>query len=283
MLKIAHISDLHFSKISYNPLQFFSKRCVGNFNLLFFRKRFYNEKQLYSLIDHFKSLQIDYVIATGDFTSTSSKEEFAMAKQFFDLLDKNNIKFILVPGNHDNYTKKAYKNSSFFKCFSMVPKKINSFALNDNWWFVGLDTTLPTHWLSSAGLFSKTIEDELSKSLEKIPKDKFILMANHFPLFPNDSRRKILKRSEDLLKLIQKHNNIKLYLHGHTHRRSIADLQGSSLPIVIDSGCTAHTEFGFWSFIELDSALKITSYKHTQNVWNKDRESCFSFLNSKKL
>ena len=38
-LRIAHISDLHFAKLSLNPFQIFSKRFIGNANSLLSRKK----------------------------------------------------------------------------------------------------------------------------------------------------------------------------------------------------------------------------------------------------
>ena len=71
MFRFAHISDLHLSKISLNPLQFFTKKCIGNINLLFIRKNLYKKSFLYQLPNLFKELDIEYVKITEYISSKS--------------------------------------------------------------------------------------------------------------------------------------------------------------------------------------------------------------------
>src|SRR5690242_19581512 len=108
-IRIAHISDLHFSQVSFSPLQFFSKRWVGNFNLIFSRKRKFLAPQLQTLIPFFQKLQIDLILVTGDLSTTSLKQEFEKAHNFLNEFKKWNMQVFVVPGNHDHYTKNAWK------------------------------------------------------------------------------------------------------------------------------------------------------------------------------
>ena len=84
MYKIAHISDLHISRITYNISQFFSKRFVGNFNLLLKRKKNFKEEILKELYEIFEKEKIDCIIVSGDLSSTSLKREFEEGRKFFD-------------------------------------------------------------------------------------------------------------------------------------------------------------------------------------------------------
>jgi len=80
MVTIAHISDLHFSKISFNPLQFFSKRWAGNFNLLLNRPSQRNNTHPFSLLPLFKKRGVSHVIISGDLTSTATDAEYLLAQ-----------------------------------------------------------------------------------------------------------------------------------------------------------------------------------------------------------
>src|SRR5579871_4764227 len=108
LFRFAHISDLHFSNITFNPAQFLSKRWIGNGNLIFSRKHVFCSNHLPELATFFKELNIDAVLITGDLSSTSLHSEFARGKAFIDSL-KQHFKVFTLPGNHDHYTKRAYK------------------------------------------------------------------------------------------------------------------------------------------------------------------------------
>lgn len=282
-LTIAHISDLHFSKFIPSLTQFFSKRWIGNVNLLFARGRVYVPDQLYELPKLFQSLNVDVVFCAGDVSTTSHPQEFALAKDFLQSFQDKDIQTFVVPGNHDQYTRKSYKNQEFYRYFideELRDQKVTSKKLSDNWYTLLIDTALATNWISSRGYFQKTIEVELQKTLEKIPKEASIILLNHFPLFQNDSKRKELKRAKELQQLLQKaHPRVKLYLNGHTHRHCIADLRANHYPIVLDSGSTAHKSHGSWNLIHIDeSSIEVQPYGIVQGSWQKlvERSEKFS-------
>lgn len=285
MFKVAHLSDLHFSKISLKPSIFFSKRFVGIFNLIFNRKKAYNQQPLYELPNLFNSLDIQYVFITGDLTSTSLKEEFQKAKEFIDLFDKK-IEFFIIPGNHDQYTKKAYENDVFYKFFesknthllkSLKNERIETYPLSDKWFYIGLDTCIPTHLFACSGLFSEELENHLIEILDKIPKDKNILLVNHFPLIQNVAKRKILKRRDVLYKILKKYPNIKLYLHGHTHKMAI-EKPTEDLPYMICSGCASYKKEASFNVLEVENfSCKILNYVWKDNNWQKKSTTQIKF------
>lgn len=116
-MRLAHISDLHFSHLSFHPGQFFSKRWIGNLNLLINRKKVFAHNSLYTLIPLFQELNVDGVLLTGDLTTTSHPKEFRQAKHFVDALTEAGLKVYLIPGNHDHYTCAAYKRLDFYQHF----------------------------------------------------------------------------------------------------------------------------------------------------------------------
>ncbi|MCP5506093.1 MAG: metallophosphoesterase [Chlamydiales bacterium] len=284
MIKVAHISDLHFSRFSPSPAQFFSKRWLGNLNLLLNRAKEYINERPFSLIPTFKEQGITHVIISGDLTTTSSKQEYRIAKRFVDTLKKEGMKVFLIPGNHDHYTKKADRTKAFYQSFpspkessfSLSAHGVAGVPLTEGWHLILMDTTFASKLTSSNGFFSPIIEKNLKKLLKTIDPEQNILLVNHFPFFQHDKPHRRLIRGEKLKAIVSTHPNIQLYLHGHTHRRTIADLRPNKLPLILDSGSTGHRN-GSWNLMELDAtSLKLTVHKW-DNAWNPIDEQIFTF------
>lgn len=296
LFRFAHISDLHFSKISWNPSQFFSKRWLGNLNLLFCRNQTFDPSRLTTLIPIFHEKKIDSVLITGDLSCTSHEKEFLLAKEFIDCLREQNFKVFALPGNHDQYTQRAFKKQLFYNFFpatygspsdllsslSLKEDKLTTTYLGEGWWLIGLDTAIATSWWASTGYFSAVLEQKLEMALQAIPSDHRVILINHFPLFSNESPRKSLLRSEALKKLIEGFPKIKLFLHGHSHRNCIADLRSSNLPIILDSGSPAQKEGGTWNLIDVTpSGCEIEVFKgqnvDDSTVWQSILKSHFKW------
>ncbi len=279
MLRIAQISDLHFSRPTYGFSQFFSKQWIGNLNLLASRQKDYIPNNINLLPELFKDLNVQYVVVCGDVSTTSQRCEFALASHFIQHLAANDATPIVVPGNHDQYTKKAYKQKWFYdffpSSFSSPIKKFNlkehgvaAKFLGDKWWIVTLDTALATSLISSRGCFSPFIEFNLEELLSQIPAQDSVILVNHFPFFQNDSSRKILLRGAELQSVIRKFPKVKFYLHGHSHRHCIADLRVDGLPVILDSGSTAHRTHGTWNLIDIaPHESSVTAYEWQKNKW----------------
>ena len=270
MIRIAHISDLHFSKFSLSPAQFFSKQWLGNMNLLLNRSKQYPNERPFSLVPEFKEKGITHVIISGDLTTTSSHQEYKMAKHFVEALEKEGMKVFVIPGNHDHYTKKSDQTKRFYRTFpspkdsefSLSQHGVCSIALTPGWHLVLMDTALATSLVSSNGYFSPVVEENFKKLIEKIPPEENVLLVNHFPFFDHDTPRRRLIRGNQLLQLVESCPHIQMYLHGHTHRHTIADLRPNKLPLILNSGSTGHRN-GSWNQMDLEG----NSLKLTVNRW----------------
>jgi 3',5'-cyclic AMP phosphodiesterase CpdA len=275
-MRIAHLSDLHFSKLSFNPLQFFSKRWLGNLNLALHRKNQFEFGRLNSLPSLLKTLNVDLVLISGDLTTTSFSKEFRLAKKFTDEIQKEKIPVVELPGNHDQYTKSAYRRGTFYKFFPPEkPEKkprVQVKELKNGWFLILLDTAIATNLLSSGGLFSESTEKLLEDALSKLPKNSSVILANHFPFFNPNGKRRGLKRGEALGSLLQRHPAIKLYLHGHTHRQVIADLRPSSFPLILDAGSASHRQQATWNLIDLhEKECEVHPYQwKNETGWQSD-------------
>ncbi|HSX12127.1 MAG TPA: metallophosphoesterase [Rhabdochlamydiaceae bacterium] len=262
-IKLAHISDLHFSTPSLNPAQIFSKRWLGNLNSVLFRKSHFSHERLSDLKNLFKKQQISHVLISGDISTTSHKEEFLIGKSFVEELTKEGFEVFTIPGNHDHYTKRAYKKKLFYHYFDASFEAASAYNLKDhgltiknlrnNWQLIALDTTCLPTLLASQGHFSPALEKHLEEALSSL-KGQNIILANHFPFFQHENLRKRLIRGDAMKRLFVEHPNIRLYLHGHTHRFCVADLRVSHLPIILDPGSTCHRTKGGCHILQIDSA-----------------------------
>ena len=273
MLKIAHISDLHLFVPTFEIADFFSKRLLGQLNYFLKRKAHFEGEQLLKLKDLFQSQNIEYVFVSGDLSSTSMEAEFKLARNLFKEMEKVGIKCFFVPGNHDHYTKEAQKKKLFYQYFtnhnphkllSLKEEGLEAHLLKEGVWYLGLDTSLPTGWLSSHGVFSCQLETALTNLLIQIPSSDKIIMVNHFPVLDITSSRKTLRRKEALAAILKKHPNVILYLHGHTHEHAIEDFRKDHLPIVLDSGSTALNTIGRLNLLSLEDKkleVKVFGFK----------------------
>ncbi|MCH9614175.1 MAG: 3',5'-cyclic adenosine monophosphate phosphodiesterase CpdA [Chlamydiia bacterium] len=275
-MRLAHISDLHFGKVSLSPSQFFSKRWLGNLNLLLNRRGLFSSPQVYSLLNFFQKEGVTHVLITGDVSTTSDTREFEAARDFINALKRAGYPVYIIPGNHDHYTKRGYQNRLFYSYFpnqKLSTNAVDIVELENDWTLVLVDTACSTSLIASTGHFSPVIEEQLKSSLRKIPDNKKVILANHFPYIENEHPRRRLIRSKALKALLQTQPNIHLYLHGHTHRHILADLRESKLPITLDSGSVAHTKRGALNLIDLTaSSTHIHSYFHGEKGWEKKKE-----------
>ncbi len=289
LIKIAHISDLHYNTITKNPLDLFSKRALGTLNLLFKRKKEWQGALIKALIPQFKELKVDLVLFTGDATSTSHPKEYREAANFFKELSDLGIEVVALPGNHDHYTQKAHRERRFYLSFEPhfnAPEPLAHFSLKthgvavkkllNGWWIVALDTAPSTSWISSRGHFSQECERHLRTALDAIPPSDPILLANHFPFFQHESQRKILVRGKALQEVLEAHPNIKLYLHGHTHRLCVADLRSTGLPIILDCGSTGMGPAVSWNLLTLSpTEIHLTQFESHASSWSQARTQRF--------
>ena len=133
-MRIAHISDLHITCFPRNPLKLFSKRFLALANHFLFRRKKHSLENIHSFLNFLKENQTDLLVITGDLTTSSQKKEFSIAQK---LLQKVEIPCIVIPGNHDKYTKKADRSNRFFSFFQnpespfgcLKEKKVQSYQI----------------------------------------------------------------------------------------------------------------------------------------------------------
>jgi 3',5'-cyclic AMP phosphodiesterase CpdA len=283
-MRLLHLSDLHFSKISFALSDIFSKRFLGTLNLLLKRKRGFVQDPLEPFLSFIDSMKIDALLITGDLSSTSLELEFLQAHNFLREIQKKKIPIFLLPGNHDMYTKEAFLKKSFYKSFgsfcdfSTLPSQgVSVHSLDEKWKLVCLDCAKATSLFSSRGTFSKQVEAKLESCLRSLRQD-FVLIALHFPFSDTLSPRRSLEGRERLKKLLLKHPQVKIVLHGHTHRNSMDDLRSKQLPIVVGVGSLTKKNDSSFRLLETSSSsCDISLYTYEKGIWKSKKMNNFVF------
>lgn len=277
-LRIAHISDPHFTSLSWKPQDWLCKRVLAQLNYLFTRSGGFTEARQ-SLPDYLKDQNIDAVIVSGDLTTSGTDAE---CKQALKWLERFNFakKVLSVPGNHDAYTARP-QNSGYFSQLAdlhlalskrqeklLFHKRLTYCHLNENWLWVGIDLCLPTSWISSQGLFDHDLEKNLENFLSEQSPQTNILLTGHFPYHPRSQKKYELLRKEAFQKLLERFPNVKLYLHGHTHDYHILDGRPKNLPLSLDCGSCFVGKRASFCIIEIDNQqLRIIPHFYTHSSW----------------
>jgi Icc protein len=193
------------------------------------------EQHLAACIEELNKLEPvpDLVVITGDLTEHGSKEEYTTLKM---LLGRLQIRFLLIPGNHDSpamlrevFDDHAYlKNSSPF-----IQYAIEDYPLR----IVGLDTTVP---MRGHGRLCAERLAWLAETLAKAPQTPTVVLMHHPPFETGIARMDalgLLEGRDEFAEIIGAHSNIKRILCGHLHRHIVCQVGGT-----IASTCpgTAH-------------------------------------------
>jgi 3',5'-cyclic AMP phosphodiesterase CpdA len=277
-LRLMHFSDLHFTTLDWGWKTFTSKRWLGQLNYWLFRKNQYQTDHLAELPNFAKGWDADFVIASGDFTSTAHPKEFEHAHRFISTFKPP---VLTLPGNHDLYTTDSEKDQTFyhyFPCEDLQKHRMSMRHLKENWWWIGLDCARANHLLDSNGIFLHNMQDRLLSLLDSLPEEASIILGNHFPLFPSGRPRHDTAQADLLRAIIQRDRRIKLYLHGHDHAPYIIKSKINDL-LTLNAGSVAHHPGGYFMLIELGpNRCHYKRYKsHDQGDWLLDCDQSHSF------
>jgi 3',5'-cyclic AMP phosphodiesterase CpdA len=276
-LKIAHLSDLHFSHFVLNPIQFLSKTWIGNANLLLKRGKILQPICAEDFGQFLLKQGVELVLISGDLSTTSQPLEFKKAKNFITSLETMGLKVLAVPGNHDHYTKKAFNKKLFynflsntscssFKCFGELKNDLIEHYCINNQHIILLDLATYTPWFTAYGTFSSKIKERLMDILNTIPKNSPLIVVGHFPIVDKEGVFKhSLKHGDELLDLLKKHPNV-TYLHGHDHKFNV--LENKNGFYQVDAGSLSDTKKGSFSLIDLEKN-SITAYLRENKTFTK--------------
>lgn len=269
-MRIAQLSDIHFTNYTLFPPYLFSKRVLGMLNWFFTRRSHFSEEPAFTLLPLLEELQVDLILFCGDFTTTALTQEYQKAHVWKKNLT---IPLLSVPGNHDHYTYMSAYQKRFYRYFEnptapfpyrLKTDRLEIHPLSESFYLIALDTIQATNPYSSRGFFTPELKTTLSNALETIPSSAKIFLMNHYPLFANDEERRSLDNAKELQRLIEQDPRVCLYLQGHSHRHTIAPLTPSNLPLLLDGGCLGKKQNATWNLID----IKPTGCTVEAYTWN---------------
>lgn len=202
------------------------------------------------------------IIITGDVTFNGAKKSAEQLADIFAPLKKNNIKFLVIPGNHDIYdgwarsfkgdeeykTKQISPNdwkqifkTSYEDATSVDPASLSyTIQLNDKYQLLMVDTNKYTVGESNTAPFTNGtvrpatiswMKDQLAAAKKKGLKT---ISFTHHNLYEHSSRGKagyVIKNYEVVQKLYKKYD-VKLNFAGHIHAQDIAGDETKYCPTI---------------------------------------------------
>lgn len=249
-MRVAHISDLHFGRLSYPDIQ-------------------------EDLIDSIRTAECDAVLITGDLTQRARRSEFRAARAFLDALQ---LPQLVIPGNHDMHAWWHRPDLRIFNPFRRYQKKISKelepeLSL-DGLAVLGLNTS---HGLSIKG--GRCIPEQIGQIHEYFlpqPPDTFKVLAVHHPLLPLQPFKEfdVAHRGEQLVHAAME-CGIDVICAGHWHltyiesydtffRRILISVAGTATS---DRGRFPHGGANAWVLIEKNSlGLDTQFYRYDRDT-----------------
>lgn len=160
----------------------------------------------------------DLIVVSGDLSQDCTFESY---QHLANLLNKINIKYYLLPGNHDdvNILNKVFD-------FNWHKGEVDySFEFYD-WFIYVIDTA---RYPDDSGTLSDSQLSKLEKSLSENKSKPTIIFMHHHPVKVNSSwmDEMILKEHSDFNKIIKENLQIKAVLFGHIHQVFEAKVNGT--------------------------------------------------------
>ncbi|MCC6694196.1 MAG: metallophosphoesterase [Candidatus Hydrogenedentes bacterium] len=222
---LLHVADLHFWKVVANPLRLLNKRFLGNLNVWLRRGRSFPMREAALFVEALAATSANQVLLTGDFSSTSLDEEFALARRFVDALSDRGFALNLMPGNHDVYTFEARHKRRFEYHFASYVPQEGYPALRH---LAGgtpllLVPTVCPNWVSSKGRITRQETEQVGQLLDRLP--PVVVVAGHYPLLEKThgyelTRERRLRNADALRRVLGESGHTILYVAGHVHRFS---------------------------------------------------------------
>lgn len=272
VLRVAHISDIHFFHLHKTPLQFFSKRFLANFHYFFNRRKLHNSHLAYDVLPLLKKKGVSHIILTGDYTCSSSKKEFQKMQDYIKFVKNEGFEIFTLPGNHDAYTRSAHRNQSFFSYlgnlvnfkgdtpYNLAEHHVAAFKLPESpWWLVLINCSAPTPWHKSTGVFSLEVEHSLKALLNSLPSNIEIVVACHYPFELFKHPKAHLERGNHLEHILQNDKRIRIYLHGHRHIPRIEQI--GSITVADSGSISLKTKSSFNLLKFTSNECELTQYQ----------------------
>lgn len=209
-----------------------------------------------------KDDQIQFVIISGDIANFGSDDELKKAKE---ILDKLNVPWFIIPGNHDATWSESGTNS-FITTFGYERFEFEAGGIK----FLG--TPCGPNIRMAPALLPRESYSWLKEQILSIDKNQPIFYVNHYPLDTS-----VLRYGEliDLLKV----GNTQLVINGHWHQNRAMQYEGIPGAIIRSTQKDSQREVGYVVVdVDLASGLisfreKIAGEKEPKSPWYNIRMS----------
>ena len=229
-MELAHISDLHvrWRVGQAGPWHgFLNKRVLGGLNLLL--KRSHPVTIMEALVADLRAAPPDHLAITGDLTNLALAAEFARARELIDAIELPPARISLIPGNHDTYTRGAYRGQLFEQAFAEVLAAAEPVAPDAAWprvqrqgdvLLISTTSCVPTPWFSAYGRMGAVQIARVGEALRGSGAGFKVVLVHHPPLLGNGRPDHPLRRNRDGASLVHvcQEAGADLILCGHTHR-----------------------------------------------------------------
>ncbi|MFA7238307.1 MAG: metallophosphoesterase [Phycisphaeraceae bacterium] len=237
-MRIVLLGDIHVHQLLPAPWHWFSKRILGQTNLLLNRRSRFDLARLPDVFAHALALKPDFILHTGDWTTTALPAEFDRARRLIGAIPPH-IPFITIPGNHDRYTFTAARTRRFEQYFGPFAPKFypHHRDLGEGIHLIALDATYPT-LMHAHGRCGEAQLAASRESLTALKDVRRLIVMNHYPLVTPpppppevkpESYFHRLRDADALCGILQSFGRPVLYLHGHVHQPWCFTLPGTQI------------------------------------------------------
>jgi len=232
--RFAVISDIHVAAFKKaNLSDFMNQRIIGLANWVARRRHHFppviREALFADLIAQKDISAIEGLIVCGDLTTLALPEEFEVARKHIAALDLPASQLLVIPGNHDSYTRGAHRKKLFHNAFGHEsPLTEIDYPLDietAHWALLGLSTAFPSRPLYATGKLGGDQLSHLEARLQyyKNAHKPVIIVMHHPPQLPKKLAHKSLLDSVAFQSSISKEPPA-LIIHGHLHQRITSTL-----------------------------------------------------------
>jgi 3',5'-cyclic AMP phosphodiesterase CpdA len=258
-IRIVHFSDMHLWSWGLDWPDVPLKRWLGLGNLALRRARQFPYWLAEQVVAEMVKVEADACVFTGDLTTCALGRELDMAVVLLSpLRERWGDDLMIMPGNHDRYTRKVVAAQRFESCLlpgrEQAPWRLD---LSSGFTLVGLDCSAP-RMMSSRGRFTAEQARQSETALEQVKKEgRRLVLCGHYPYsYPEDFRIKwshlLPRQDRQRLTNLVRWSQPAAYLHGHEHHRWVhaSPLETPLVPCVNagSAGCLKskpHSRAGF--------------------------------------
>ncbi len=282
VVRIVHISDPHLAAgFPFHSSYLTNKRIVGYLNLVLKRRKQHKRRLAFAMWDAVQALEPDILLVTGDFTNIALEAEFDLALQWIRGFGLPPERVMVLPGNHDAYIGRVWKDAVFARAFQQyLPKDVrerwpwDSFPMVQRIGpvtIVGLSSSVPCPPFLAWGRLGGGQISRLRRILER-EKGSFRVLALHHPVHVGATRWDNALLDADALRATLQDVGAELVLTGHLHRPFVESIMGPggvAVPVLgVGSASLDHeTKRKRAQFRVLDVAPAGRSWTLHQELW----------------